>query len=277
MASEVLQLRGPQRSAIHLAVAEPQTWSVASRFVPALGRLATTPQQPLVYNLTHLDASGEPGVVPEPESRRFPILFRRFNMFEPRTVKLKDDKEVLIRAMKREDLEGSFAFFRALPEENRLSLRRDMSIREVIEERIRELEEGAVKRLVAVADETIVADGALEFSHFGWERHIAELRLFVATPYQRKGLGMLMAGALYDLAASAGIEEIVVKMMASQTAALRIFHKLGFRQEVVLRDYVKDMKGTRKDLVLMRCRLEDLWRKYEDFVHETDKRSFEME
>jgi L-amino acid N-acyltransferase YncA len=134
-----------------------------------------------------------------------------------------------------------------------------------------------VKRLVAVADERVAADGALEFSHFGWERHVAELRLFVATPYQRKGLGMLMAGALYDLAVSAGIEDIVVKMMAHQTAALRIFQKLGFRQEVVLRGYVKDMKGTRKDLVLMRCRLEDLWQKYEEFLRETDMPSFRME
>ena len=66
-------------------------------------------------------------------------------------------------------------------------------------------------------------------------------------------------------------------MMATQTGALRIFHKLGFRNEVVLRDYVKDMKGTRKDLVLMRCRLEDLWQKYEDFLYETDMRSFRME
>ena len=198
-------------------------------------------------------------------------------MFEPRIVKLKDNQEVLIRPMKREDLEGSLAFFRALSEEDRLSLRRDSTTREVIEERIREMEKGAVNRLVAVADKTIVADGALGLSRFGWERHLAELRLIVATPYQRKGLGMLMAGALYDLAASAGIEEIVVRMMASQTAALRIFHKLGFHDEVVLRNYVKDMKGARKDLVLMRCRLEDLWQKYEDFVHETDRRSFEME
>ena len=198
-------------------------------------------------------------------------------MFEPRIVKLKDNQEVLIRPMKREDLEESLAFFRALSEEDRLSLRRDSTTREVIEERICEMEKGAVNRLVAVADKAIVADGALGLSRFGWERHLAELRLIVATPYQRKGLGMLMAGALYDLAASAGIEEIVVRMMASQAAALRIFHKLGFHDEVVLRNYVKDMKGARKDLVLMRCRLEDLWQKYEDFVHETDRRSFEME
>ncbi len=198
-------------------------------------------------------------------------------MFEPRTVKLKDDKDALIRTMKREDLGESLAFFRALSEEDRLSLRGDFSTRESVEGRIREMEEGTVKRLVAVAGGTIVADGALELSHFGWERHIAELRLIVATPYQHKGLGMLMARALYEVAASAGIEEIIVKMMATQTAALRIFDKLGFHQEVVLRNYVKDTKGTRNDLVLMRCPLKDLWEKYEDFVHETDMRSFKME
>ena len=195
-------------------------------------------------------------------------------MFEPKAVKLKDGKEVLIRSMKREDLEGSLAFFQALSEEDRLSLRRDLTTRKYVEERIREMEEGTVKRLVVVADETIVADGALELSHFGWERHIGEMRLIVATPWQHKGLGTLMAGALYQVAASARIEEIVVKIMATQAAALRIFHDLGFRQEAVLRGYVKDAKGTRNDLVLMRCPLEDLWQKYEDFVHETDMRSF---
>jgi hypothetical protein len=104
-----------------------------------------------------MNREGRPGVVPGSESRPLPILLRRFNVFEPRTVKLKDNKEVLIRAMKREDLEGSLAFFRALSEENRLSLRRDLTTREAIEERIREMEKGAVNRLVAVADETIVA------------------------------------------------------------------------------------------------------------------------
>ena len=197
-------------------------------------------------------------------------------IFEPRTVKLKDNTDVLIRAMTREDLEASLTFFRALSEEDRLSLRGDYTTRAAVEERLREMEQGIVKRLVAIAGETIVADGALELSHFGWERHIAELRLIVATPYQHKGLGMLMAGALYDVATSAGIEEIVVKMMATQSAALRIFHKLGFRQEVVLRDYVKDLRGIRHDLVLMRCPLQDLWQKYEDFVHETDMRPFKM-
>lgn len=198
-------------------------------------------------------------------------------MFAPRSLKLKDGTEVVVRVMQSGDLDRSLAFFRGLTEEDKLSLRRDLTVRDVVGQRIREMETGNASRLVAVAGDTIVADGALEFSNFGWERHVAELRLYVAPAYQRKGLGMAMAGALCDLASSSGIEEIVVKMMSSQNAALRIFQKLGFHEEVKLRDYVKDLRGRRRDLILMRCPLGDLWRKYEDYVHETDMRSFRME
>ncbi len=182
-----------------------------------------------------------------------------------KTVKLKDQTEVMIRAMTRDDLERSVSFFRALPEEDRVFLRRDVTKREVVEGRIREIEKGSAKRLVALVDDRIVADGALELSGHGWKEHVAELRLVVARPYQRKGLGMLMARELYYLAASAKVEEIVVRMMRPQTAARSIFRRLGFREELLLADYVKDRGGTRRDLILMRCNLEDLWRQLEEF------------
>ncbi len=182
-----------------------------------------------------------------------------------KTVKLKDQTEVMIRAMTRDDLERSVSFFRALPEEDRVFLRRDVTKREVVEGRIREIEKGSAKRLVALVDDRIVADGALELSGHGWKEHVAELRLVVARPYQRKGLGMLMARELYYLAASAKVEEIVVRMMRPQTAARSIFRRLGFREELLLADYVKDRGGTRRDLILMRCDLEDLWRQLEEF------------
>ncbi len=59
-------------------------------------------------------------------------------------------------------------------------------------------------------------------------------------------------------------------MMRPQKAARSIFRKLGFRQEVVLPDYVKDLGGTKQDLILMRCDLEALWREMEDFVASGD-------
>jgi L-amino acid N-acyltransferase YncA len=181
-------------------------------------------------------------------------------------VKLKDQTEVLIRPMARDDLEKSLAFFSALPEEDRAYFRRDMTELEVFEERIREMEQGSVERLIALVDNKIVADGSVVLFGSGWKEHVGELRLIVARPYQQKGLGSLMASELCNLARRAGLEEIVVRMMRSQTAARNIFCKLGFCQEVEPRDYPEDWKGKEQDLILMRCDLEELWREFKQIL-----------
>ena len=183
-----------------------------------------------------------------------------------KTVMLKDQTAVLIREMTVEDLELSLTFFQSLPEEDRAYLRRDVVLREVVERRIHEMLSGDVRRLVATADDRIVGDGSLEFSSERWKRHVGEVRLIVARPYRRKGLGVLMARELFLLAASAKVEEVVVKMMRPQKAALSIFQRLGFRQEVVLPDYVKDLAGRKQDMILMRCDLEALWQEMEQFL-----------
>jgi len=186
------------------------------------------------------------------------------------TVKLKDQTEVLIRPMTMDDSERSLAFFRALPEEDRACLRRDVTRPEIIQERLGEMEQGTAKRLVALAGDEIVADGALELTRHGWEKHIGELRLIVARPYQHKGLGVLMARALHDLAVSEQIEEIVVKTTRSQITAVKIFRKLGFHEELLLRNYVRDSHGRKQDLVLMRCKVQDLVRQLDDYLSELD-------
>lgn len=156
-----------------------------------------------------------------------------------------------------DDLHRSHAFFCALPSEDRECLRRDVTKLEVVKERMHEMEVGAVRRMVAVIGDEIIADGALELSRSGWEQHVGELRIIVARPYQRKGLGLIMASTLYDLAASDDLEELIVKMIDTQAAARSIFCKLGFREEAVLSNFVKT-GGVRRNLVLMRCELENL-------------------
>lgn len=192
------------------------------------------------------------------------------------TAQLRDGTEVIIRPMTTGDLESSLAFFVGLPEEDRACLRRDVTKMGVIQLRIREMQDGSVRRLVALVHDEIVADGAIELASYGWERHVGELRLIVAREYQRKGLGTVMAHSLYVLASSMGIEELVVKMMLSQSGARNIFRNLGFRDETVLHNFVKDTAGKRQDLILMRCDLGDLWRRYEEFVCESDLHAFRM-
>ena len=187
-----------------------------------------------------------------------------------RKVELNDGTGVVIRRMTADDLEASYSFFRALPDEDRVYLRHDIYSRDLVMTRIRSMESGSVKRRVALVGDRIVADAGLELERRDWKKHVAEMRLIVAREYQRKGLGLLMARELYSVAAEAKVEQIITKMMGPQVAARSIFRELGFREETVLPDYVKDAKGKKQDLILMRCDLAALWRELEDFVATAD-------
>lgn len=185
-------------------------------------------------------------------------------------IKLKDGTEAVIRDLTMDDLDKSIAFFKALPKEDRIFLRVDVTKPENVERRIQMIKFGKVIRLVALIGDEIVADGALELETEEWEEHIAELRLIVGRPYQRKGLGMIMARELFAIAASKNVEEIVVKFMEPQVAAWKVVEKLGFHKDSILHDYVKDIDGVKHDLVLMRCDLKSLWQKLDDFLSDFD-------
>lgn len=185
-------------------------------------------------------------------------------------VKLKDGTEIVIRELTLDDLEKSVAFFQTLPREDRVYLRVDVTKRENVEQRIKRMQIDNVHRFVAVAGDRIVADGALEMEAEEWEQHMAELRLIVAHDFQRKGLGLLMARELFTLAASKNVEEVVARFMAPQKAARNVLEKLGFHQDTVLHDYVRDIDGNKRDLVLMRCDLKSLWEKLEDYIANFD-------
>lgn len=181
-------------------------------------------------------------------------------------VTLKDGTEVLIREMRPDDAGRSLAFFQALPDEDTIYLRRPMRDSDAVQWRIQTMKSGAVLRLVALAGDEIVADGALELEGHGWKEDVGEMRLIVAHAYQGKGLGKRMAFELYKLANKRQIDEIVVKMMGPQTGVRRMFEHLGFHPEAELHDYVKDLTGHKQDLILMRCKLRELWDKMEDQV-----------
>lgn len=185
-------------------------------------------------------------------------------------IRFKDGTEAFIRTMCKEDLDRSLAFFQALPDEDRKYLRRDVTKREVVAWRIEAMQSSRVKRLVALLDDEIIAEGSLELETQEWKKHIGEIRLIVARSFQRKGLGRLMARELYFLALSDKIEELVVKVMRPQVRAHSIFKRLGFAEDIALSEYVKDQTGTKQDLIVMRCELQALMKEMEDYMADSD-------
>lgn len=183
---------------------------------------------------------------------------------------LRDGTVVLVRKPTMDDVERSLHFYRNLPPEDRLYLRVDVTQRDVVERRIRQVVEGRVHRIVAVVDDQIVADGTLERSEETWRRHQGEIRVVVAREFQRRGLGRLVIRDLYRKAQQRGVEKIVAKMAAPQAGARKIFERLGFHVDSVLPDYIKDAEGQLQSLVVMSCTLSELSKELKGFYKTDD-------
>lgn len=183
---------------------------------------------------------------------------------------LKDGRTVTIRSLTPKDLDRLMSFYRALPLGDRKYLRVDVTDRKIVAERIAAAERDRVHRLIALFEDRIVADGALELSGEDWRRHQGELRVIVARPFRRRGLGLIMMRELYFLAAAKKVEKLVAKIMRPQASALAICRRLGFKEELVIPDYVKDLSGKPQDLVIMICNLEDLWSELDELYGSSD-------
>lgn len=169
----------------------------------------------------------------------------------PKKVQLHDGTSVTLRPMVKEDANKLHAFFARVPREDRIFLRDDVSLREVIDAWARKLDYEKVLPLLAELGDTIVGDATLHRKRFGWTNHVGKVRLVIDKDYRGKGLGTLMIEALIENAKKVGLELLVAELMGTQAAALAAFRRLGFEKEAVFYNYVKDQAGEERNLVVM--------------------------
>ena len=187
-----------------------------------------------------------------------------------KTERMKDGTEVTIRRLVANDIDRLMDFYGSLPEEDRKYLKFDVTDRKIVAKRLRRIETGDDIRIVAVHGGVIVASGALELSGESWSKHQGEIRVIIARPFQHRGLGTIVIRELYFIAVQNQITTIVARMMRPQAGALKIFRRLGFREESLLPDFVKDLGGESQDLIVMRCEVKDLWNELDRLFSESD-------
>ncbi len=188
----------------------------------------------------------------------------------PKTVSLKDGTDVTLRPMTPEDLDRSHRFFLSVPEEDRLYLRVDVARRENIAIRMEDTDAEERWRLVAVHDDDIVGDSILIQPQHGWAQHTGEVRCIVAEDFRGRGLGWTLLSELFQEATRRRVEILFGKAIPTETAALRIVEKLGFRREAILRNRIRTLHGERQDVFLMTVSIQDAWARMEDLMHGMD-------
>ncbi|MEM7828622.1 MAG: GNAT family N-acetyltransferase [Candidatus Aenigmatarchaeota archaeon] len=191
----------------------------------------------------------------------------------PKEVRLKDGKKVKIRLMSGEDREEFRRFFLGLSEQDRMFLKEDFSSEEALNELIHSISTGSIQPIVAESEGKIVGYALLNRYKFSWLRHVGEIRIAVAKAYRKRGLGTYLAKEVFHTALKEGLQKILAEMMADQVDAIRMFEKLGFQKEAILKDHVIDLKNTSHDLLIMSQHLDILWRKVEDMIIAEEQRS----
>lgn len=186
----------------------------------------------------------------------------------PKIVRLKDGSKATLRPMVKEDVQKLLAFFRRLPEEDRLFLKEDVTDEKVIQQWADQLDYEKVFAVLAFVGDDIVGDATLHMDHRGWTRHIGEVRCVVAKEYQRKGLGTTLIREMFHRALQKGLHKLRAQMPDTQLGAMKAFQTIGFKKEAVLKQHMMDTKGNKHDLVIMTNLVDELWRKITDQMME---------
>jgi len=190
-----------------------------------------------------------------------------------KTVELKDGSKVVIRPLMPDDAERFYWFLGGLSEEDRRYLRTDVRDRDLIVERTRNADPDLIAQLIAENGEEICGGALLETpGHGWWDADIGEIRVFVGSDHRRKGLGFRLAREIYFMAVEKRLRKIMARIMRPQRGARKIFRRLGFMEEAILPDYVKDLEGQVQDLIVMTADLEDLKRELKAVFESDDWR-----
>ncbi len=173
----------------------------------------------------------------------------------PLEIKLQE-RQFTLRPMVADDGPQLLAFASELPQHDILFMRRDISSQAGIDQWVRDVDSGHIHSVLAEDEFGVVGYSTIHLNDLEWTAHVAEMRITTADRARGVGLGRLLTREGFNIALALGIEKIVARMTTDQTGARALFHELGFQNEALLKDHVKDRNGIRHDLLLMACEVQ---------------------
>ncbi|MFT4799279.1 MAG: RimJ/RimL family protein N-acetyltransferase [Candidatus Azotimanducaceae bacterium] len=169
----------------------------------------------------------------------------------PKTVTLADGAEIEFRLMTAAERDDILAFAQALPMEDLLFLRLDLTQPNVIDDWVQNTKLGSSTTILAYDSDGLVGYATVHRDIAPWTRRVGELRINVNKTYRSRGLGKRMTSEIFDVARGIGVKKLMANMTSDQHGAQAAFRHLGFVPEALLADYVEDRNGTPRDLVIM--------------------------
>jgi L-amino acid N-acyltransferase YncA len=160
-------------------------------------------------------------------------------------------RNVLFRPLAAADREPLVQFARSLPEDDLLFLQRDITQGIEVDRWIADAAEGNLVTILAWEGGAVVGYATYDRGRVRWTRHVAELRVAVAEDMRSIGGGRLLLELVFEMALDEGVTKVIARMTPDQVGARRLFNRLGFEEEVVLRDHAMGADGRTHDLLML--------------------------
>jgi RimJ/RimL family protein N-acetyltransferase len=174
-------------------------------------------------------------------------------------VTLRDGARVLLRPLVSTDRQALLDFFLPVSVEERRYMRHNVNDPALIASWTENIDYDRIFPLLAVVGERVVGEATLHFRD-GPARHRAEIRIFLAKDFKRRGLGSKLIQALIDIARKRSIHMIEVQVVTDHVGVIKAFHKAGFDTAATFDEYFMLPDGEMRDVAHLILRL----RKVED-------------
>ena len=169
----------------------------------------------------------------------------------PRDVRLANDKAFNLRLMGPEHRDDVLEFARALPRQDVLFLRMDITDPRNIDTWIENIKADRSITVLAYDGARVAGYATVHHNEVLWTRHVGEIRTNVGSEYRGIRLGARLAEEIFTIAKEIGLKKITAQMTSDQRGARATFERIGFRPEALLADYVIDHEGRTHDMLIM--------------------------
>jgi len=145
----------------------------------------------------------------------------------------KDGKKVVLRSIKREDLDDCLEFINSLVEEGANILLDTEVAREEeaewLERRLARIDNGEIIDVVAEVDGKMVANSEVE-KRTGPMRHVGYLGIAIKSGYRGIGIGTKIMQTLIEESKKAGLKILVLDVFDINQTAKTLYKKMGFKE-----------------------------------------------
>jgi len=169
-------------------------------------------------------------------------------------VTLRDGARVLLRPLTTDDRQALIDLFTPVSAEERRYMRHDVSDPKLVGSWVDNLDYDKVFPLVAMVGDRMVGEATLHFNP-GSARHRAEMRIFLAKDFRRRGLATRMIQSLIDLAKRRSLYLLEVVSPSDRATDIKAFQNLGFEPKCTFEDYFMLPDGELRDVAHLILRL----------------------